>query len=211
MEKYKLHCEKNDDINCSVRNGNLIYFANSVLQQKELNTKERIILYYYCVNKCASMVKKNRSIKYVIEYLCKEWDWDDLFESDNELVTEELREINSIVCSSRPCIMYNNHYDNLTSSQYWELMRGFKEIIIYNYYITMPKILCHISTTQQYNEHTKQYHQNYYLENKQRIITAMSEKTHCPYCDTQITKCKFDRHLRTAKHQRNVADFGEIH
>eukprot|EP01080_Neovahlkampfia_damariscottae_P009794 gene9794-2119_t len=75
----------------------------------------------------------------------------------------------------------------------------------------MPKILHHISTTQQYNEHIKQYNQNYYLENKQRIIAAMSEKIHCPYCDAQITKCKFDRHLRTNKLQRNVADFGEIH
>ena len=75
----------------------------------------------------------------------------------------------------------------------------------------MPKKLHNIENEQQYKEHIKQYHQNYYLENKQRIIEGMSEKIHCPYCDIQITKCKLDRHHRTNKHQRNVVEFDELY
>ena len=68
-----------------------------------------------------------------------------------------------------------------------------------------------IKEIEQRKKHVKQYHQNYYLENKQKIIDGMSEKMHCPYCDIQITKCKLDRHHRSNKHRRNVVNFDELH
>jgi hypothetical protein len=47
----------------------------------------------------------------------------------------------------------------------------------------------------------KQYHKDYYVNNKESIINKMTEKVHCEQCNIYLPKCHLKRHRRSLKHK----------
>ena len=50
----------------------------------------------------------------------------------------------------------------------------------------------------------KEYHKNYYAENKQKITDRMLEKVECDVCKKHVTRCNLPKHQRTVKCKKHT-------
>lgn len=48
-----------------------------------------------------------------------------------------------------------------------------------------------------------EYNKNYYETNKAKIMLYQKAKIRCDFCNCQISKYNFSKHLKSLKHQKN--------
>ena len=48
-----------------------------------------------------------------------------------------------------------------------------------------------------------EYNKNYYETNKAKIMLYQKAKIRCEFCNCQISKYNFSKHLKSLKHQKN--------
>jgi hypothetical protein len=54
--------------------------------------------------------------------------------------------------------------------------------------------------TKPWDEKTvKEYNQNYYKTNREKLLKYLAENVNCPCCSKAITRCSLSRHMKTKK------------
>jgi DNA-directed RNA polymerase subunit N (RpoN/RPB10) len=57
---------------------------------------------------------------------------------------------------------------------------------------------------------TKEYHKNYYAENKAKILGSMKKPVRCEKCGASVSKCHMTRHQATKKCKEHGKEKSDI-
>ena len=59
-------------------------------------------------------------------------------------------------------------------------------------------------------EYVKSYNKQYYEKNKEKQLARGSEKVYCSVCKSWHVRAKKAIHTRSAKHMKNIINYGTI-